>query len=459
MADDPPKPRPALALARTIAKFAAAWGFFYLCASNEIRVNWYQGVVTDAIYRILSGFPSAARYADMIFQDFVQVFAITFGVTLFFGTVFAVLGAVARMLARARIRAGQVDFLDRVRGWTAAHPSATRVLPAIPAILFGLRLVWPGPFELHHLDEWLGGLARGAAPLLLAMWGMTGMTRKGLRSLLAPTMGGAAQSQTRFDISADEIAFDAVAVTRETLAMVGVFTAITLAVPAFIWTRPILELFTSTSIFYFVGAYIAFAGAGAYAFRKASRVAVGLDGVHVHGTSRARFFAYRDIDSARTNGSDLELVKRGKVVLRLQLHGEDAARRDAVLARITENIARVREGRGAVAAQLVASATKEHLARLAEGAGDYRLATLTREQLWALVEGPEIEASARQAAAEALVRSSDPAERARLRVAAEHCAEPMVRVALEEIAGEEEEPLGLAAARGVPPAALPPSRG
>ena len=173
------------------------------------------------------------------------------------------------------------------------------------------------------------------------------------------------------------------------------------------------------------------------AFRKASRVAVGLDGVHVRGTSRARFFAYRDLDAARVEGGDLELVGRDSVVLRLQLHGEDAARRDAVLARIREAIDRVKEGAAPSRRRSYRRRRRTELARAAEGGRTTESATLTREQLWALVEGPEIEASARKAAAEALVRSSDEAERARLRVAAEHCAEPAVRVALEKLAEAE----------------------
>jgi hypothetical protein len=251
----------------------------------------------------------------------------------------------------------------------------------------------------------------------------------------------------RFQISHDEIVFDAVAVTRRTLALVATFTAVTLAVPAYIATRTIHQLFHDQAAFTLSVAYIAFAAAAALAFRRASRISVGVDGVHVRGTSRARFFAYRDIDSARVNGSDIELVKRGRVALRLQLHGEDAARRDAVLARITENLARVKEGRGAVAAQLVATSSKDDLARVAHGAADYRMATLTREQLWALVEGPEVEASARKAAAEALVASGDGRERARLRVAADHCAEPNVRVALAELAGTDGEEVAPRSAR------------
>ena len=122
-----------------------------------------------------------------------------------------------------------------------------------------------------------------------------------------------------------------------------------------------------------------------------------------------------------------------------------------------EAIARVKEGRSALPAELVSTATADELARAAGGGANYRGAALTREQLWALVEGPEIEANARRAAAEALARTSDGADRARLRVAAGHCAAPEVRVAIERIADEEpadgERERELRAARGSAPTA------
>jgi hypothetical protein len=131
------------------------------------------------------------------------------------------------------------------------------------------------------------------------------------------------------------------------------------------------------------------------------------------------------------------LLRGDDVVLRLLLHGDDAARRDAILARITERIARAHDARAAVAVQIVASATRDDLARAAAGAGDYRLASLTRDPLWALVEGPETAGAERTAAATALVSHADDEERTRLRVAADLCAEPQTRVALHEIAGDE----------------------
>jgi hypothetical protein len=445
-----PKTTRVPALAKTVAKFAAAWTVILWFGGKDSRLDFFDHFVRNVISRVFAGFPAAAQMAESVYFDFLIMFGIAFAVTAVVGSFLAVLGALTRTVARARVRAGQTDFLDRPRAWLAAHPNAVRVLALIYPLLFGFAFFHPSHDDREHL-QWFGGIARGAIPFLVSSWGVYAMEKKGVRELLAPTMGGS-EAKTSFAISPDEIAFDAVAVTRETLAIVAVFTTLIATLPFIIAKLPILELFRNgEGAMYAFGGYIAFAAAGAYGFRKASRVAVGVDGVHVHGTSRARFFAYREIDEARVTRGDLELVRNGQVVLRLQLHGEDAARRDAVLGRITENIARVREGRGAAAAQLVASSTKDDLARLAHGAGNYRMTTLSREALWALVEGPEIEASARKAAAEALVRASDDAELARLRVAAERCAEPQVRVALEELVAEAGEPGAEGARLGLPP--------
>ena len=438
MADSAPKTRRWLPAAKTGAKFAVAWAFFSWLVDHDMSVNRAMRLVDEGINRVFAGFPAAAMFVGLEFEKLLEVLLLTFGVTLFFGTGLAVVGALVRMVARARVRAGQADFLDRLRGWSAR----TRLLNALllaPSLAWVWILAHPARWELEHLDEYWASLGHAAIPLALGAWGMFAMARKGVRELLAPTTGDAAEDT--FAIGPDEIAFDAVAVTPRTVGLVAAFTAFMVLFPFVVAKLPLLELYRHGELdLYLFAGYAAVAAAGAYAFRKASRVAVGVDGVHVHGTARARFFAYRDLDAARTNrNGDVELVRNDAVVLRLQLHGEDAARRGAVLARIRDNIIRVQEGRGAIAAQIVATASKEDLARLAHGAGEYRMANLSREQLWGLVEGPEVAASARKAAAEALVGTRDESERTRLRVAAERCAEPEVRFALEELAAVGEE--------------------
>ena len=137
----------------------------------------------------------------------------------------------------------------------------------------------------------------------------------------------------------DEIAFDAVAVTRETRAAVGGMAALSSRMVAWIASLPIEALYHDAPVVAAALAYVAAALGGAALFRRASRIAVGLDGVLVTGTSRTRFFAYKDLDGARASGTDLLLLRGDRVALRLQLHGEDAARRDAVLERIRAAIA------------------------------------------------------------------------------------------------------------------------
>ena len=64
----------------------------------------------------------------------------------------------------------------------------------------------------------------------------------------------------------------------------------------------------------------------------------------------------------------------------------------------------------------------------------YRLPAIPVEQLWRIIEAPSGAAEARAAAAVALSQQLDDAGRARLRVAAERCAAPRLRVALETVA-------------------------
>jgi hypothetical protein len=100
-----------------------------------------------------------------------------------------------RMMARAR--AGQPDFLDHLRAWTAAHPMAARTLLATPAILWMTDQFWPGPYEMEHWRETLGPYARALIPSLVAGWGIFAMTNKGMRELLAPTVSASTATEMR----------------------------------------------------------------------------------------------------------------------------------------------------------------------------------------------------------------------------------------------------------------------
>jgi len=127
------------------------------------------------------------------------------------------------------------------------------------------------------------------------------------------------------------------------------------------------------------------------------------------------------------------------MLLRLQLHGRDAMRRDAIVERIRAGIARVAMVERDGAANLVKAASPDTVARSMRGGADYRMASVSRDGLWALVEGAAVDADARTAAARAILETGTTEERARVRVAAGLCADPQVRVALEEMADDEPE--------------------
>jgi hypothetical protein len=351
------------------------------------------------------------------------------------------IGMLVRVVARARTRAGLEDPLEAVRTWTLAHPQATRGILAAPAVLWLSYVVtgvfvsirdWGGHDLFRQTVLYTAGM--GATACVGAVFGamLYGAMRFGLSLFLRPTMP-TDDKPARAD--GDRVQFDAVAVTAETWAAVALMGALPILALLLIGALNLGTRGTEVGL----ALYVAVALLGTMAFRHASRIAVGVDGVYVTGTSRSRFFAYEGIDEARANGSELQLLRGTRVILRLQLHGEDAAERPAILARIQEAIAKAKTGETAAAGQIVASTSDAGLARLAEGAADYRAPALTREQLWSLVEGPEHGAKTRTAAARALAKTADAEEKTRLRVAAEHCAEPQVRVLLLGMAQAKDE--------------------
>jgi hypothetical protein len=327
------------------------------------------------------------------------------------------------------VRAGHGDPLDRIREWLGRHPgravAAVLALPVASQLLF-LRTTWWWP----DASLWVLGLTAVAGGLV-----QRALVRGGLRALLAPTLESDRREPEALD--PDEIRFDAVAVTREAMLPIGLLIVLSAAVITYVASLEIRALFLDPHVLGVMAAYVAFAASAAYAFRKASRIAVGLDGIYVGGTSRARFYAFRDIDESRVRGGDLELVRHDRVLLRLQFHGEDAARRHVIAARIQEGIARAAESRRSAAAGYVAASSSTAVARSARGGVDYRTPSVSREVLWTLVEGAGVQPEARSAAAQVLATAIDPSERERFRVVAEQCADPKMRVALEELAEEK----------------------
>jgi hypothetical protein len=365
-----------------------------------------------------------------------------FGAYLTLGSLATIGVVVARAVASARVRDGKPDPLERLR----SRPRLQRWIQSIPAVVVSLLWLADGPFSARlHTGRGLEGWLSDELPGWLALAGVVGLTylatRVWGRALVAPV-----ETEREAPKGPGEIVFSAVAVTARTRTVVGSFAAATVAMVGLTLTVP-----SDPRFGWALAAYVLTALSAPFFFQRASRIAVGIDGVWVRDASHPRFFAYRDLDEARPRGADLELVAGGRAVLRLQMHGDDAGRRDEVLARVNEAIARSRESTSRAAGMLVQALPAQHLASSARGGEGYRVPSVSRDQLWEVVEGQASDAQARTAAAKVLAIQLDEGERARLRVAAGQCAEPRLRVALEALAGEAERDAEVAVAEHLQP--------
>jgi hypothetical protein len=365
------------------------------------------------------------------------------------------LGWVARIVARERVRSGFADPLEPVRRFTRKHVAATRAILALPALVWAG--VWTGgittairrwgdvaafgeasgtPIVRAMHDTFNLGMAVVGVCALVVSAGIHALTRAGSNALLAKSM----PDESRPEEPGDRLHFDAIAVTFETRAAIAAMALL-----------PVLIMLTLNKLGISperaIVAYVVLALAGIVAFRSASRIAVGCDGIYVGGSSRARFFAYSSLEGVHVRENKVELLRGAKAVLVLQLYGKDSEQQSAIVLRVREAIARAHGGTSVAAGHIVLNATERQLLRLAGGAADYRTPTLTREQLWDLVEGPGHDQATRTAAAKVLAKTSDADERTRLRIAADRHAEPRARIVLRELAalGDEDDNLEAAA--------------
>jgi hypothetical protein len=338
-----------------------------------------------------------------------------------------------RAFARRRLHAQGIDVFAKARARLAVDPARVRrfgigagALTAVVAPFFNEGL---GSTRPEYVTAFVAGLMLSGA-------GVAGLTGALVRALVAP-LGN--DKPTDDAMKADGMFFSAVAVTREARGLVAAFAAfsiVALGVLSFgAWSGPALAAA--------IAAYIALAIAATFAFRRASRVAIGVDGVLVTGTSRTRFFPYRGLDDADVSTfGDVVLKKDGKVVVRLQVHGEDAPRTMAFAERIRANIAGARDAADD-GAQRLAERAPDVLARAARGDGSYRAQGATREALWEIVESSASSSEARTAAARALAERPSSGDRRRLRVAAEHCADPTARAKLLRLAPSVSDDLAI----------------
>ncbi len=348
-----------------------------------------------------------------------------YGAALLAATFAVPLGLVARAFARRRLRAQDVDAFAKVRAHLDSKPRTLRRLSAGAAV--GVAAL--APFVVgDHLGRWTPSFAIGfAAALMLAGAGVAALARSLVRRVVAP-FDAAERGPVGAD--ADGMFFSAVAVTREARAVVAVFALASLAMLAFLIAAPL----NPTELAAPVAAYVTAASAAALAFRRMSRIALGVDGLLVSGTSRTRFYAYKDLDEVSVSAfGDVVLKKDERVVLRLQIHGDDAPRTTAIVSRIQASISHAAAAADD-GAQRLAERSPAVLAQAARGDGNYRSPGATRDALWEIVESGASNASARAAAARALAQKPSARDRQRLRIAAEQCVDPSARAELLRIA-------------------------
>jgi hypothetical protein len=179
-----------------------------------------------------------------------------------------------------------------------------------------------------------------------------------------------------------------------------------------------------------------------------SKAIVGSDGILHQMRFDSRFFAWSDVESITPmergialllrNGSRYEIAtsSRGKA------NNEYArAGRAALLSRACDAWQAFHTGAVPDVSTRVARlgrSKEEWIASLKDREGSFRDAPIRSEDLWKLVESPAAEVTARAGAAAVLANEASEEDRVRLRVAADTCAEPRLRVVLDRAASGDD---------------------
>jgi hypothetical protein len=171
-------------------------------------------------------------------------------------------------------------------------------------------------------------------------------------------------------------------------------------------------------------------------------ITVGLDGITAKRRGDARVIRFADVVNVRATQTELIVELKDGRTETLLADPDDPALRAAIESRIAAAREAAR-GQATDAAPLAAlldragrslSEWRAAVARVLTAATGFRDAQITAEDMAAVVEDPTASAEQRLAAAVALGATGDSEHRARVRVAADACAVPKLRVALESAA-------------------------
>lgn len=202
-----------------------------------------------------------------------------------------------------------------------------------------------------------------------------------------------------------------------------------------------------------------------HVFTSRPAVEVGADGVVIEELFRRRFVGFRELESIRAADGRVEMRFAGGRVERVrlsQVSREQVAALDDRLSRA--HTAARGEGDGGRASRLARGgrplqAWRAHLSELLARGEGYRDAALTREEAEAVLAAGDALPEHRVGAAIALVAADREHARERVRIAADGCANPRLRVALSELADGDVEDASVLEAIGeesAAPGAAPP---
>ncbi len=209
-------------------------------------------------------------------------------------------------------------------------------------------------------------------------------------------------------------------------------------------------LFGFESASYFIPALLAWVPLiVVWALRQIVRVSVGADGIQVRRMlAGSRYVPFHAIEKAETDGrtvtlrlrdgTTIEMHQTGNKNVKPILFGDRVEEAEKLVERINARIRELHHAGGDVNALAhdgkdartwmrdVALASDEH--------ADFRAPAVPPDELWRVVEDPSTSATTRAGAAVALRKRLDDDGRARLRVLADACAAPKLRVALQAAA-------------------------
>ena len=180
------------------------------------------------------------------------------------------------------------------------------------------------------------------------------------------------------------------------------------------------------------------------------KIAIGEDGILLRWAGQRRFVPFGLLREARATplGVQLELEDAREIEVRLTHRADaEAARRIAILERIDQGLTRHRALAPAEDEALLTRGERNLDAWIDEmnilGTADaygYRMIAIPRERLWAVLENPGADPSARQGAALALRARLDDEERERLVSIGQKSASPRLRVAIDAVARAPDHP-------------------